>query len=99
MDSFITDLHALAAHCEYKDLHDEMIRDRIIVGLRDAFLSVEEARRSPKCQSVLYTKEKVEEGKLLKAQGGEDHQQCPAKKAVCNKCEKQEHFKRANQPK
>ena len=26
VDSFITDLHALAEHCEYKDLHDEMIR-------------------------------------------------------------------------
>ena len=23
-------------HCFYGDLHDEMIRDRIIVGLRDA---------------------------------------------------------------
>ena len=33
------DLHALAEHCEYKDLHDEMIRDRIVVGLRDASLS------------------------------------------------------------
>ena len=39
VDSFITDLHALAEHCEYKDLHDEMIRDRIVVGLRDASLS------------------------------------------------------------
>ena len=36
VDSFITDLHALAEHCNYKDLHDEMIRDRIVVGLRDA---------------------------------------------------------------
>ena len=39
VDSFITDLHALAEHCDYKDLHDEMIRDRIVVGLRDAALS------------------------------------------------------------
>ena len=39
MDSFITDVYALAEHCEYKDLHNEMIRDRIIVGLRDASLS------------------------------------------------------------
>ena len=38
MDSFTTDLHALAEHCDYKDLHDEMIRDRIVVGLRDAAL-------------------------------------------------------------
>ena len=39
VDSFITDLHALAERCKYQDLHDEMIRDRIMVGLRDASLS------------------------------------------------------------
>ena len=39
VDLFITDLHALAEHCDYKDLHDEMIRDRIVVGLKDAPLS------------------------------------------------------------
>ena len=39
VDSFITDLRALAEHCNYKDLHDEMIRDRIVVSLRDAALS------------------------------------------------------------
>ena len=33
MDSFITDLDALAEHFDYKDLHDEMIRDRIVVSL------------------------------------------------------------------
>ena len=39
VDSFITDLHALAEHCNYKDLHDEMIRDRTVVSLRDTALS------------------------------------------------------------
>ena len=39
MDVFITDLYALAEHCGYGTLHDEMIRDRIVVGLRDAALS------------------------------------------------------------
>ena len=39
MDSFITDLYALAEHCGYNALHDEMIRDRLVVGLRDASLS------------------------------------------------------------
>ena len=39
VDSFVTDLYALAEHCAYKELHDEMIRDRIVVGLRDASLS------------------------------------------------------------
>ena len=39
VDSFITDLYALAEHCGYNALHDEMIRDRLVVGLRDASLS------------------------------------------------------------
>ena len=38
-DSFITSLYCLAKHCGYGALHDEMIRDRIVVGLRDATLS------------------------------------------------------------
>ena len=39
VDAFITDLYALAEHCSYGALHDEMIRDRLVVGLRDAKLS------------------------------------------------------------
>ena len=39
VDSLITDLYALVEHCDYKDLHNKMIRDRIVVGLRDAALS------------------------------------------------------------
>ena len=36
VDTFIT---ALAEHCGYGDLHDEMIRDRIVVGIRNSALS------------------------------------------------------------
>ena len=39
VDTFITALYSLAEHCGYSELHDEMIRDRIVVGLRDAKLS------------------------------------------------------------
>ena len=39
VDSFIMSLYRLAEHCNYRDLHDEMIRDRIVVGLRDSNLS------------------------------------------------------------
>lgn len=39
VDSFITALYGLAEYCGYSDLHDEMIRNRIVVGLRDARLS------------------------------------------------------------
>ena len=38
-DSLLTDLHRLAEFYEYGDLHDQLIRDRIVVGLRDAKLS------------------------------------------------------------
>ena len=39
VDSFITALYSLAEHCSYGELHDEMIRDRIVVGIRSAALS------------------------------------------------------------
>ncbi|XP_056001795.1 uncharacterized protein LOC125656292 [Ostrea edulis] len=38
-DSFITALYTLVEHCEYGQLKDEMIRDRIVVGIRDSKLS------------------------------------------------------------
>lgn len=37
MDS-ITALYDFAEHCGYGNLHDEMVRDRIIVGIRNATL-------------------------------------------------------------
>lgn len=37
--AFINDLYILVEHCQYGDLQDEMIRDRLVVGLRDAKLS------------------------------------------------------------
>ena len=40
VDSFVTSLHCLAEHCGYEGLKNEMIRDRIVVGLRDANLSM-----------------------------------------------------------
>ena len=39
VDSFITDLHSLAEFCKYGNLRDKLIRDRIVVGLRDKKLS------------------------------------------------------------
>lgn len=34
-DSFITSLHSLAERCDYGTLKNELIRDRIVIGLRD----------------------------------------------------------------
>ena len=39
VDVFITSLYSLAEHCGYGLLHDEMIRDRIVVGIIDSRLS------------------------------------------------------------
>ena len=39
VDDFVTSLYSLAQYCSFGDLHDEMIRDRLVVGLRDANLS------------------------------------------------------------
>ena len=39
VDNFITSLYAFADHCNYGTLHDEMIRDRIVVGIQDSSLS------------------------------------------------------------
>ena len=39
VDDFVTLLYCLSEHCRYDNLRDEMIRDRIVVGLRDSTLS------------------------------------------------------------
>ncbi|KAL1281458.1 hypothetical protein QQF64_000261 [Cirrhinus molitorella] len=39
VDNFITALYALAENCNYGALHDELLRDRLVVGLRDSTLS------------------------------------------------------------
>ena len=39
VEAFITALYALAEFCGYGDLHNEMIRDRIVVGIRNSTLS------------------------------------------------------------
>ena len=40
VDSYITSLFCLAEHCEYEALHDQMIWDRIVVGIVDSSLSL-----------------------------------------------------------
>ncbi|GBN35925.1 hypothetical protein AVEN_54312-1 [Araneus ventricosus] len=39
VNTFITALYTLSEHCGYGVLHDELIRDRIVVGIRDKNLS------------------------------------------------------------
>ncbi|UYV60928.1 hypothetical protein LAZ67_1002859 [Cordylochernes scorpioides] len=39
VDEFITSLHKLADSCEFEGLHEQLIRDRIVVGVSDKALS------------------------------------------------------------
>ena len=39
VDDFVTALYCLSEHCQYGELRNEMIRDRIVVGLHDSSLS------------------------------------------------------------
>ena len=39
VDQFVTALYALAEHCEYEGLKEQMIRDHLVVGLRNSKLS------------------------------------------------------------
>jgi hypothetical protein len=39
VDHFITALHTLSEHCGYGDMRDQLIRDLIVVGIRDDKLS------------------------------------------------------------
>lgn len=39
VSNFITDLYTLASKCNYGDLKEDLIRDRIVVGMQDAKIS------------------------------------------------------------
>ena len=39
VEVFVTSLSGLAEYCQFGALHDDLIRDRIVVGIRDARLS------------------------------------------------------------
>ena len=39
VDEFIADLYRLAQHCNYGALHDELVRDRIVSGVKDREVS------------------------------------------------------------
>ena len=40
VDSFVTDLHCMAAHFQFGDIDDELIRDCLVVGFRDTTSAV-----------------------------------------------------------
>lgn len=56
VDDFITDLHNLAKKCEFGPLEDELIRDRIIAGMKNMELSkaLQKLEEEPKLETVIY---------------------------------------------
>ncbi|KAL7863391.1 hypothetical protein SRHO_G00123750 [Serrasalmus rhombeus] len=67
VDSFITALYCLAEHCGYGALHDEMIWDRLVVGLRDKKLSEQlhgawQSEQVKKQQELMKSNFKAENG-------------------------------------
>ena len=137
VDDFITDLYQLAANCECGNLHDELIRDRIVVGIKDselseklqmeATLTLEQAVTSVRQSEAVKKQQKVVGGdqetpstsvdRLVtrkKPYGGQfknsqhkkqsctrcgispshSRQNCPAREAICRKCNGKGHYKR-----
>ena len=121
VDSFITALYSLAKHCAYGNLHDEMIRDRIVVGIRNTALSeklqLDPALTLEKAVIAVRQAEAVKEQQPLlraiqKSRAGSrnsgathpgsctrcgrvpahEHKLCPARDAICRKCQKRGHF-------
>ena len=73
-EQYITALYSLVETCEYGDLRDEMLRDRIVVGIRDTALS-ERLQLDPeltleKAKKTVRQKEAVKEQHLqLRGEG------------------------------
>ena len=74
-EKYITELYTLANNCNYGDLRDEMIRDRLVVGIRDATLSqqlqLDAELTLEKAKTKIRQREAVgEQQKELKTSGG-----------------------------
>ena len=71
-EQYIMELYRLAESCDYGDLKDEMIRDRLVVGIRDAVLSqqlqldpdltLEKAKKMVRQQEAVHDQQQVLKG-------------------------------------
>lgn len=71
VDDFVTSLYCLSEHCRYGDLRDEMIHDRIVVGLQDSVLS-QKLQLKPNLtleMAITFTRQKEQAG---------SYQSCPS---------------------
>ena len=73
-EQYITTLYSLIESCEYGDLKDEMLRDRIIVGIRDVTMSERPQMHADltleKAKKLVRQREAVQEQHLLRQGGG-----------------------------
>ncbi|UYV79821.1 hypothetical protein LAZ67_18000795 [Cordylochernes scorpioides] len=99
VEEFITNLYVLAETCSYGILKEEMIRDRLVVGVKNLNLSeklqleseltLEKAIQINPQGCSSYEKRKCFRCGYYQ---GHSKEQCPAKDAICNKCRKKGHF-------
>lgn len=66
VEAFITAVHVLSEHCEFEAVREELIRDRIVVGIHDARLS-ESLKLDPEL-TLAKTIAKVRKSKAVKRQ-------------------------------
>ncbi|UYV66964.1 K02A2.6-like [Cordylochernes scorpioides] len=105
VEEFITNLYVLAENCNYGILKEEMIRDRLVVGVKNFNLSeklqLESELTLEKAIQIVRQSEKNHQGwssnekrKCFRCgyYQGHSKEQCPAKDAICNKCRKKGHF-------
>ena len=134
-------LHTLAANCDYRDMEEDLIRDGLVVGIRDLGLSktlqLEATLDLEKAKKAIHQRESVQQQLQLQLQdasstaleaiqprnrrkqqqqglrnrnrcgrgladnskhctrcGKEPHSRdkCPAKDAICNRCQKKGHY-------
>jgi hypothetical protein len=71
VSEFITDLYKLAEHCDFQGLKHELIRDRIVVGIKNRRLS-ERLQLDAKLTLETATRQ-VKQTELVKSQQGVVH--------------------------
>ena len=73
VEQFITSLYTLAENCDYGDLQDQMIRNRIVVGIRDQSqserLQMDAGLNLEKAKTLVRQREAVQEQQILLKHG------------------------------
>ncbi|UYV79215.1 hypothetical protein LAZ67_17001565 [Cordylochernes scorpioides] len=95
VNDFITALHSLAEHCNFGALYDELIRDRIVVGVRDRALS--ERMQLDTDLTLVKATQMAKQSESVKEQhcgnaNSHDWKNCPAMNSYCNKCKRKGHY-------